>query len=404
MLIKPRELKVVQCAMLAVLLVFTIMGVAVLPFLQWLSYALWGLCCLFFLVMLFLYLRRPTMTRFTAWLAVYVTLLLVITVINANDVNSLKYFIVEVGLLMMIFKYYEENITTTVKACAIIFSGIIYFNLFYLIAFPEWILTAKDTFRGYLLGGNYNQMGGRIICGLITNVLCLKFSRKWLFNIIPLFIVSITTLFIVGSTTSLVGAVMFTIVCLIPTLGLKKAAMVGIFVCWLLFQFFVVFAGEGLYNNEFASYFIQQVLGKSMTFTFRTTMWEASGNLFAESPIWGFGIADEEWYRSNLSNVAIGPHNYIYYELLNGGLILLTVVIIMVATPVMNVIRYGLDNHSACLLLGIEVWFVMSLMEAYLTFCLIYMLTLVHYYPRLDKAVLGAEKDGAVGRGHKPTG
>lgn len=387
MVIKPKEYKSVQCTILAILLVYTLMGIVVYPFLQLLNSALWKMCFLSFLLMLFLYIRRPMMTKFGIWTAAYLSVLFVVTSIYGNSIIDVMLLIVELTLLLTTFYNYKENIDISVKTCAITFSAMIYLNLFFMLAFPEWRFTAKDAFRGYLLGGSYNQMGGRILCGLITNVLCLKFGKKWLINNVILFIVSITTLFTVGSMTSLCGTILFLILCLIPTVRLKKVAMVITFVFYLLFQFIVVFGGEGLYNNSYVSYFVKYIIGKDMTFSGRTVIWEAAGHMFAESPIWGNGVKSGDWFLSNLSTLGRGTHNLIYSELLSGGIIILSILILLASTTLSKIMKYGIDNYSGRLILGIESWLVMTLFEAYPIFLLFYILLLAYYYPLLDKKV-----------------
>lgn len=65
-----------------------------------------------------------------------------------------------------------------------------------------------------------------------------------------------------------------------------------------------------------AVYIIEDVLGKDITFTNRTQLWDAAGKKFVESPILGYGFVDKEWYLANMESFAIGPHNFIYSILL----------------------------------------------------------------------------------------
>lgn len=381
MLIRLKGLWMLQVGALAVLLFRTTVTISVFESLQLLSYALLGLSLLLFLFLSAFSMQKPRMTPFGLCIAAYFLLLIIFSLLNGTDIKNAIYFSIDICLLQMIFYYFRSRLQLTLYTCAIVFAAIIYGNLLLMVMFPEWIYQTKDSFYGYLLGGNYNQMGGRIICGLATNVLCLQFSRKWIINVIPLFLVAIFTMLLVGSMTSFTCITLYGLLCLIPTISIKKFAVIGLFVTILMFQVFVVFAGEGLYNNEFISYFVEQILGKNLSFTNRTTMWASAGETFLRSPIWGYGEVDTDWYLANMSSLAIGPHNFIYAVLLRGGVILLSVFIAIITVAVKGLRGDGFTAHSIRLLMSIEVWFVMSLMEVYPIFFILYLLTLAYYFP-----------------------
>lgn len=381
MIIKLKEQRWMLGAMLALLIVWASVSFIVFDFLQIVSYLVLGMCILCFIVMAHIWLRKPTMSKLDVWMMVFFLLLTVLTLLNGTHIKGAIYQSICIFLLMMLLNYFRDDFTLTLKVCALTFSIIIYANLAIMIMFPNWMFAAKDTFNSYLLGGNYNQMGVRLLCGLITSVMCVRFGKKWLINVIGLSIVVLTTLILVGSMTSLTGITIFLLFCLVPWRGLQKVGMAVFFIVYLLFQTVVVFGGEGLYNNELATYFIEQVLGKTMTFSLRTTMWAAAGDLFSRSPIWGYGWVDTEWYLSHLSSQAVGPHNFIYSILINGGLLLFLVFIIICYEACKHVFSHRLSRLNLILVMGIEVWLFMGLMEVYPFFFFFYVLLLAYYYP-----------------------
>lgn len=392
MLIRLKGLWMLQVGALAVLLFRTTVTISVFESLQLLSYALLGLSLLLFLFLSAFSMQKPRMTPFGLCIFIYFISLITLSFLNGTDIVHAVLFGTEVGLLLMIFYYFKENLKLSIYTCAIVFSLIIYGNLLYMLIFPEWIYQTKDSFYGYLLGGNYNQMGGRIVCGLATNVLCLQFSKRWLINVIPLFMVAIFTMLLVGSMTSFTCITLYALLCLVPTMGFKKLAVIGLFVAYMIFQIFVVFAGEGLYNNELLAYFVEQVLGKNLTFTYRTSMWASAGEAFSHSPIWGYGEVDTDWYLSNMSSFAIGPHNFIYAVLLRGGIILLGLLVTIFSLSLKQLWKGGINSHSIKLLMAIEVWLVMALMEVYPIFYILYLLTLAYYYPHISE-ICSKEKE-----------
>ena len=199
---------------------------------------------------------------------------------------------------------------------------------------------------------------------------------------VVLSIVSIATLAFVGSMTSLSCILLYIVFCMIPSEKLQKLGSIAFFVFYLLFQCFVVFSGEGLHNNSLAVYIIEDVLGKDITFTNRTRLWDAAGSKFAESPIIGYGWVDTEWYTSEMDSFAIGPHNYIYSVLITGGVTLLSLLIIAIGL-VFRRISTKFDKHANILLMGLFTLLFMMLMEVYPFFFLFILLYTLYYYPTM---------------------
>lgn len=383
MLIRLKEQKTAVALMLTVLLMNHVLTLSAFPAFQILSYLLLFLCLLGFAFMACVCLCRPRMTRLDVWMTLFFGLFMLITVMCKGYVKSTVYQSCQVFLLLMLFNYYRDHIVFMIKVCAVIFSVMIYFNHVLMIIFPDWMYAAKDMFYGYLLGGNYNQMGCRMLCGIITNILCVRFSKKWLVNVVALSLTCLYTLLIVTSMTSLTCITLFLLFCLVPSRALRKAGMITCFVVYVFLQITLVFGGQGLYNNEYVSYFVEVVLGKNLSFTHRTEMWAAAGRLYAESPYLGYGFADNEWYLTHMSTLARGPHNFVYSLLIYGGIALLTVFIMTCASVLRKVSALRWDYYCTMLIMGVEIWLFMGLMEVYPLFFIMYLLVLLYYYPDL---------------------
>lgn len=383
MKLRLREMKSLQAVLLCLLITWSVVSFDVFAFLQIVSYLVLGLCILGFLVMFCLCLQRPAMSRLDALVSTYFMVLIILTLLNGTAIKDVIYMSITVFLLLMTLNYFSSNFDVTLKVCAVAFSAIVYANLIIMMMFPDWMFEAEDTFYSYLLGGNYNQMGGRMLCGIITNILCLRFSRAWLINIIPLIVVSVLTVLLVGSMTSAFCMLLFILFCLVPSKKMQKIGIVAFFVFYLLFQFIVCFSGEGLQNNPIAVYIVEDILGKDMSFTYRTTMWDAAGKLFAESPLWGYGWVDNDWYLANLSSLAKGPHNFIYSILINGGLILAALFVWICYETWKMVSCSRLDRLYVILIFSIQTWLFMGTMEVYPIFFFVYLIMLAYYYPTL---------------------
>ena len=212
---------------------------------------------------------------------------------------------------------------------------------------------------------------------------------------IVLAIVIVASLAMVGSMTSLSMILVFLVCCLLPTSKLRLTAICGLFAVFLLFQIFVVFNGRGLENNELAVYIVEDVLKKDLTFTYRTHMWESALKIIEESPIWGWGFADADWFKANMTAFAIGPHNFILSILIHGGVILLSIYIMVCSKVFKTIHPYLKIKNMQLLLLAVACLWVMSLFEMYPYTIMFYALALLYYshyvYDDADKRNLTIE-------------
>ncbi len=334
-----------------------------------------------FVVLSYFYVRQRQMTLFDFVALTYVLFLSLTTLLSGTDLGGAIHRAIEVLTLIMIFNYFSDRIPLVIKTMALTFSSCIYLNSIIMLLLPDWMADAYNQFDSYLIGGNYNQMGGRILPGLVLNIMCLKYGRRWWINLIPYFVMSMWSLGIVGSMTSLASLIIFAILCLLRSSALRSIALWAYFSVYILFQTFVVFSGGGLKDNSLAVYLIKDVMGKDMTFTNRTVLWDAAGRLFSESPLTGYGWVPGEWYVAHMTNVAIGPHNFIYSVLVNGGIVLLSILVFLVFVSLKNN-RFKTSYYSWILVSGILTYAFMMLMEVYPFFFLFLLLTLAYYYDR----------------------
>lgn len=345
-----------------------------------LSYGVLGVNIVSFLFMLALVAREKEMSRYGFLNFLYFFILIGLTVVNVNDIRNAIYNSVFIWLMLLIMRYYRHRMEMVVKCFAIAFTVCVWINFVHLVTHPLlWLVDDYKDATGYLFGNNYNQMGCRMMVALASNVLCLRYSRIWLVNMILLAAVIVGSLAMVGSMTSLSMILVFLVCCLLPTSKLRLTAICGLFAVFLLFQIFVVFNGRGLENNELAVYIVEDVLKKDLTFTYRTHMWESALKIIEESPIWGWGFADADWFKANMSAFAIGPHNFILSILIHGGVILLGIYVMICGKVVRTILPYFKRKNMQLLLLAVACLWVMSLFEMYPYTIMFYALALLYY-------------------------
>ena len=350
------------------------------------SYLSLAITIMSFVLALTLIIRASNISRLSLFAAFFLFLVEAVSLAIGVEWKDWIYTIVDVALLMFLFHYYSGNLHPLLTGAVIGFSLCIYAQLFQCITNPDmWLIVDEKTNVGYLLGGNYNSIGCRVLVALLTGILSLKISKWWWINLVPLIASGVTILFMVQSMTSVTCILLMILLCLLPSRNLQRLACFSILVIVVLFEVFVCFQGKGFENNDLARWFLIDILGKDMTFTNRTNMWDAALRVIGESPIWGYGYVTEKWFFSNMSSQAIGSHNFILGILINGGIIGLGLYLYTFYLALRKLIAYK-DYYSNVIFIGIASLSIMMLMEYYPVQFPFYLFTLAYYYEQITEA------------------
>lgn len=334
-----------------------------------------------FFVALFLVIRDKTLHTFDLLVFAFVLVLEGLSLMNGTDWKNWLYAGLTISTYLFLFNYYHEKYHIILFGILTVLSIAIYCQLFQCILHPEkWITDFEKDLGGYLLGGNYNQMGIRIIIALTIGIWSAQFGKWFKANLVLLIICSFAILLMVRSMTSLSCVTLFLFFCLIRNKKLVSLGVAGLFIIAILFEVIVCFSGTGLQNNELASWIIKDVLGKDMTFTGRTYMWDAALRVIQQSPIWGYGFVDTDWFMKNMSSLAIGAHNYILNTMVYGGIIALTLYLAMVVKSIWHLIIIS-DLNAMRMITAFCVLTIMMLFEVYETSLVFLLLTIMYYYP-----------------------
>jgi O-antigen ligase len=388
--IELTKLKVLPAFLMAIYVMYSSLSFAAVDMLG-MSYLLLALLLLSSCFSIFLMIRKRFLSRYDLLVVAFLLFVFAVSLTTNLEVKKWVYTTFAVILLIFLCNYYQDNITYLLIGALIGFSLSIYIGFVQIASHPEmWMVDDFKDNRGYILGDNYNQIGNKVLCALLTNALCLKISKWFWINMIPLLIAGLGMLFMVYSMTSVTSIILFIVLCVFPNVKLQRLLLCCILVGAFLFEIFVCFNGKGLENNELASWFIVDVLGKDITFTNRTEMWDSALRIIIESPIWGYGFPTEEWYIKNMSSYAVGPHNAILAMLIYGGVIALglylSVLYMALKGPFLTK-----DRMSNIVIAAIVVLTVMMLMEIYSIEIIFYLFTLAYYYDCYRKNVLKKE-------------
>ena len=336
---------------------------------------------LVFFFVAFLYLQK-SVSRFEILWAVFFVYLLLATFIGHGKVAMVIGPSIDIMILLMMFHVYKKNIQTVLKATTAVLSFYVYLNMLLLILFPDGLWTDPISGNGYyLLGGNYNGIGARVVCALTTNMLICKDNRRAKVNIICLLAASLFSVLFVRSMTSTVSIIMLVLLWLLAGIKKHRVLVIAFVIFYVVVQLFVVFLLSDISNLTAIVDFMENVLHKDTTFTRRSLLWENSADLIAKSPWIGYGYQDKVWNEQMLDGP--GAHNFVYTVLLYGGYPLLLMFVGLVVLAVKRCASQFNEWTLSRLLLGVCVFFFMMIFEYYSFFLIAYLLILTYYYPAL---------------------
>lgn len=181
--------------------------------------------------------------------------------------------------------------------------------------------------------------------------------------------------------TSAVGCSLMTLFFFISSKKIRKIALISLFVFYLTFQAFLVFFQNDISVNKYATFFVEEVMQKDLSFTNRTYVWSDSYKLIRQSPITGYGMQDSEWFEEQL--MVKSAHNIIYQIMIYGGYILFTMFLIVIYASIKRTIK-NYSNLTLYSLFGVCAFFFMMIMEAYSMSLIFLILCLTYYSPEFS--------------------
>ena len=316
-----------------------------------------------------------------AWIAIaFYAVLFAVTFKHHGAMNMwVSYFMNTISIAILTYYSLQRSAQITIDIYARIFAIFIYFN------FISMIIAPNGIFRGdFPLGRNYNQVGATVLCGMVTYIAAHHMHIRTFIATALLCAICVLTPIMLGSMTSAVGCTLVFLFFLIPNKKLRRLIIISFFVFYLVFQALVVFLQSDLSDNKEIAYFVENVLGKELTFSDRTRVWSLTSTLIEDSPITGYGLRPTDWFDDHLR--VLSAHNIILQMLIYGGYILLSVFILVILLT----IRRSFNNRSKItdtMLFGVGVFFFMMMMENYSIVLIFYMLNILFYTPELTKTM-----------------
>ena len=382
MQIRLRELSLLPCGLM---MVFALQA-SIVPLaieMPMASYGILALMLMCSVVALYFIVRQRTITRTDLIVIFFLTFIALSSFAHGTDGIHWVYVGFSVCLIRFTFNFYQHHLTPLIVGLTLGFSVSVFLQLYQLVTQPDlWMIADNKEVTVYILGGNYNQMGSRLLVAMVLNLLCTRISKLFYILLVPTVISCIAIPLMVGSMTAATSILLFLLMCLIPWPRLRRMGIVALLVFVALFQLLVCFNGKGIENSDLAVWFVEDVLGKDITFTNRTHMWDSALRIIVDSPLWGYGFPDKDWYLTHMSSFAIGPHNVMLAMLIYGGVVTFAIYLYILVRSILQ--AAGVRGYGADVLLsGIAIISLMQLMEVYSVPIIFALFLLAEYYPQL---------------------
>lgn len=303
-----------------------IFSILLLPYLQpaglnyiapWLEniFDVWKLLSIFVVVVIYLSKRQVSPIILT--ITIYEVIRFISTFINNGDYWKLLIecasvitlsMLIEIALKWDAFSFLQTTVFLLTIICV--------FNLITVLAFPNGIYSTNFE-RNWLLG--YDNSHITFILPLAIFYMLYAYCKKYgLFRKFLYLAIIFSSIFITWSATSVVGISLFSLLCLLSEMNIRPR--------WINLKTCIIFAGVLfallviLRAEDSLSYLIVDILGKNLTLTGRTFIWNKGFEAFLKKPILGCGVLDTSSIRLLLGG-ASHCHNMFLNILFESGLL-----------------------------------------------------------------------------------
>lgn len=281
------------------------------------------------------------------------------------------------AMCLLFVLWLEKNPDTLLDAFSIL-EIYVYINLATILIYPEGMYNSGMYNESWFLGFKNPQI--RTILPIVCVGLIRSYRHKGKISLSALLLVIAASMTMVlnGSSTGLVGIVIF--ILLLFIFHKKKNKLPRVF---NLFTVTVitsgVFAGIIVFRiQEIFAFFIVGVLGKDLDFTNRAGIWNTAIELIKEKFLFGYGFLNEKDYISILNyRAATHPHNYLLYLAMNGGVVLLVIWLIGIIRASDKLDKTMSTVYSKIILFTLCSFLVMGLTESLVSTELLYPMLLL---------------------------
>lgn len=327
-----------------------------------------GLLIAFVGILLFYWVKRKTFSTIFYLLVFYRASFFIQTILSKGDILMWGYMSIALMTLCLLIDYFVSyNAKLLLNAIINILTFLLTVNLIIGFLFPNGIIDEL-----YFIGIRTRLTD--ITFPLLACTLINLFSRNKDNNslkqklvyvkTIYIFVLSILTIFYFHIATAFVGLAIFVFSFFIFLKIKKLRNVLFILVAGLLVNYLVVF----LNITQYFEWFISGILGKSMTLSGRTEIWEIAINIVKNKLLFGYGMADNGgfvyWGYTGGPLSYWQAHNQWLQLLYDGGLFTLFLFVFLIVYSCKK-IKYTDKKLSSIILACMSAFVIMMISEIY---------------------------------------
>lgn len=273
-------------------------------------------------IILYLYLKRQRFSKIIIIQLVFQLVLLITTLINSGNVyNQCLTAISVISFYLIVELMIKDNCVNFLNVMLLCSEILVYINLITLFIFPYGMY--RDwTYRNWFLGTD-NQHIGTILVAIFIALIYIKFFEK---RVRPtlLIIACIVSIWMRWSATAVGGLLVFGILYIVAIKNYNRL--------FNFLNYMIVIGGIFLFIillrlQNYFQFFIEDVLGKDLTFTGRVYIWDAGIMWIKRSWLYGYGV--ESYALHAQKTLYPSMHNTFLEYMYQGGIILIFVFFVL---------------------------------------------------------------------------
>lgn len=261
--------------------------------------------------------------------------------------------------IILIVLLNDKKLESLLRTLGLYYWTVILINFVSIVFCPNGLYVSENGNAHYFLG-YHNSFILFFLPALLISLL-LDFEKKKKLSFI-LFGICFASLFLVGSTTSMLALILGGVIYILINYKNKYSFCnpINIVLVYIVCNVFIL-SSNIVQNNKIISEFIVNILGKRLDFTGRTQIWETSFLMILNRPLMGYGSGNNVAFYGDV--YAYG-HNQIVETLLEGGVIALLIFLICICINALYIRKIeNIEIYSAFICTFISI-FVFYLMEA----------------------------------------
>lgn len=348
--------------------------------------SLYNLCMLFVSIIVLLYsVSRRVLTKNARLILMCELVPLAIAVFEGVTITySLFLNVLQIVALTLILQNgLDKNFESCMGMFALILEIYAYVNLASIYLFPNGLYTSALTHYTFWFYGYKNVMIRFLLPTICVNAIYTVWKNgRYTPRLIVLIAATIWTQWIVDCKTGVVG-ILFVVVMMFFFTKRELPKFINLRNVILAIGIVSIALATTSMIEKLSDVLIK--LGEETSVYNRTLIWSRAVELISNKPIWGYGLRSTEGYRQ-LFNLSLGwtdfshPHNYVLYVLIQGGLIVFSIVAILFFGVSKKCIQNRDSFAAKMLLLTYISFFIMGVTESLVGATLLYPLAILTDY------------------------